>query len=201
MEKARHHGPYQPRVRLAQAKALNVAGMLADDQSDYAAARALFQESLAICRELGDPPGAAMALNNLGGQAQHARDYPAARALYEESLALSRAIGDQWSAAAALTNLGRVALVAGEYASIPAPYGGRLPPSLTASVLSNVRSDAHGASSSDAGRARCDRSWPSTFSRDRRTTIAVAVMMAHRPMVSATRGVWPSPAPNRMPAA
>jgi predicted ATPase/DNA-binding SARP family transcriptional activator len=120
MEDSRHPGSRQPRVRLAEAKALNVAGMLADDQSDYAAARALFEESLALCREFGDQWGAAMALNNLGGQALQARDYPTARAQYEQSLAIWREIGDQWGTAAALTNLGRVALIAGEYATISA---------------------------------------------------------------------------------
>jgi predicted ATPase/DNA-binding SARP family transcriptional activator len=111
---------HQPGVRLAQAVALNAAGMLADDQGDYEAARALLQESLALSRELGDQRGAAMALNNLGGQAQHVRDFAAARALYEESLAIWHEIGDAWWTAAVLTNLGRVALHAGEYALVPA---------------------------------------------------------------------------------
>lgn len=106
-----------PGIGLAQVKALNAAGRLADDQSDAGAARAMFQESLALSRALGDQTGAAMALNCLGGLAVHARDYPAARALYEESLATYQSIEDRWGAAAALTNLGRTALVSGDYAA------------------------------------------------------------------------------------
>jgi tetratricopeptide (TPR) repeat protein len=104
----------QRRVRLARVKALNLAGMLADDQGNFEAARAFFEESLALSRELGDPPGAATALNCLGALARHAYDAPASRALYEESLAIWRAIGDRWWTATALHNLGRVALLEGE---------------------------------------------------------------------------------------
>jgi predicted ATPase len=110
-----HDEPRHPGVRQAQARALNAAGMLADDQSDYEAARALFLDSLALSRDLGDRLAAAMALNNLGGLAMQARDYPAARSLYGECLALSREVEDRWWTAAALTNLGRVTLLEGEY--------------------------------------------------------------------------------------
>jgi tetratricopeptide (TPR) repeat protein len=108
---------HPPPVPLAQAAALNLAGMLADDQNDHRAACALFQESLALCRALDDQSGAAAALNNLGGQAVQARDYAAARALYEECLGLSRATGDRWREAAALSNMGRLSLLEGEHAT------------------------------------------------------------------------------------
>jgi predicted ATPase/DNA-binding SARP family transcriptional activator len=108
---------HPPRIRRAQAKALNAAGVLADDQSDYAAARALFEESLALSRECGDLPGSALALHNLGGQAARGRDYPAARAFHEESLVIWRGMEDRWWTASALSGLGRVALMEGNFAT------------------------------------------------------------------------------------
>jgi predicted ATPase/DNA-binding SARP family transcriptional activator len=115
-----------PHIRRAQAKALNAAGVLADDQSDFAAARALFQESLELYRQLGDERGAAMTLINLGGQALQARDFPSARALYEESLAIWREVGDPWWTASALSGLGRVALHARDFATARALVGSAL---------------------------------------------------------------------------
>jgi predicted ATPase/DNA-binding SARP family transcriptional activator len=112
---ARHPEPRRGRFRQAQAKALNLAGMLSDDQGDHQSAERLFQESLALSRELDDQAGAGLALNNLGGLAAQARDYPAARALFEESLVLHRGVGDPWCIAASLTNLGRIALYQGDY--------------------------------------------------------------------------------------
>src|SRR6266567_4356779 len=50
----------------SRAKALHAAGWLASQQGDYAEARALFEESLAICRELGDARGRGWALVDLG---------------------------------------------------------------------------------------------------------------------------------------
>ena len=50
----------------ARAKALTRAGHLADNLSDYMAAHAFFEESLAIRRALGDKGGIAAALNDLG---------------------------------------------------------------------------------------------------------------------------------------
>jgi tetratricopeptide (TPR) repeat protein len=112
-------GPVEatPAIRLARARVLNAAGMIADEQGDTPAARAFFEESLALSHELNDRLGAARALSNLGGLAVQARDYPAARTLYEESLRINEEIGDPWSTAGALTNLGRLANVQREYAA------------------------------------------------------------------------------------
>jgi predicted ATPase/DNA-binding SARP family transcriptional activator len=99
-----------------RAKALNGAGNLAYMQDDYARARALHEESLALRRELGDMRGIAISLNNLGNVAEVQGDYTRARALLEESLALDRQLGDIWGLAGSLSNLGRVAQVQGDYA-------------------------------------------------------------------------------------
>jgi non-specific serine/threonine protein kinase len=92
-----------------RAKALNTAGVLAYQQGDYPAARALDEEGLAIWRQLGDRRGIAASLNNLGLVICDQGDFPAARALYEESLAIKRELGDRSGIANSLNNLGNVA--------------------------------------------------------------------------------------------
>jgi non-specific serine/threonine protein kinase len=62
-------------------------------QGDYARATALYEESLALDRELGDKQGIAISLNNLGIVAYLHGDYERAPALLHEALLLSRDIG------------------------------------------------------------------------------------------------------------
>ena len=99
---------------LERAKALNAAGNLAWHQTDYRAARALLEHSLAISRELGDCAGIGRSLNNLGNVAVEQGDYSAAQALYEESVAIRRELGDRRSMASVLGNLGYVAYELGD---------------------------------------------------------------------------------------
>jgi predicted ATPase/class 3 adenylate cyclase len=101
----------------ARAKALARAGHLADNLSDYAAAHAFFEESLAIRRELGDTGGIAAVLNDLGWVAWRRNDYTAARTLSEESLVIWRQLGDKKGIATSLHNLGWVAYHQGNYAA------------------------------------------------------------------------------------
>jgi tetratricopeptide (TPR) repeat protein len=105
-----------------RASVLNAAGALFYFQGDYPAARALYEESLAISRELGDRSGIASSLNNLGNAALNQRDYPAARALLEESLAIHRELGDRYGIATSLSNLGLVAYEQGDYPAARALY-------------------------------------------------------------------------------
>jgi len=77
-----------------RAQVLCGAGWLAFSQNDNARARALFDESLALARELHDPSNIAMALHGVGEVAQLQGDYTQARALYDESLTLFRELGD-----------------------------------------------------------------------------------------------------------
>jgi tetratricopeptide (TPR) repeat protein len=65
---------------------MNYQGDVARDQSDSAAARALYQQGLAIFQELGDRWGTARTLADLGSLAGEQGNYPAARALYRESI-------------------------------------------------------------------------------------------------------------------
>lgn len=100
-----------------RAKALTRAGHLADNLSDYTAAHAFFEESLAIWRDLGEKGSIAAALNDLGWVASHRNDYTTARTLSEESLAIWRELGDKAGIATSLHNLGQIAYFQGEYAA------------------------------------------------------------------------------------
>jgi predicted ATPase/DNA-binding SARP family transcriptional activator len=106
-----------PDHRNARADALNGAGRLAWMQGDYTAARALHEESLAICRELGDKSGLAASLTGLVYVVVEQGDYAAARALQGESLAICRELGDKPGVALSLVGLGYVAWLRGDYAA------------------------------------------------------------------------------------
>lgn len=102
---------------IVYAKALSSAGLLASAQGDYMVASKLYEESLAIRRELGDKPGIAALLNNQGNLAYHQSNYAAARKLFEKSLAIRRELGDKPGIAALLNNQGNLAYYQGNYAA------------------------------------------------------------------------------------
>lgn len=106
----------------ARAKALNGSGALAYRQGDFASARSLTQESLAIHKALGDQGGYAISLNNLGNVASAQGDFAEARTLHVESLAIRREIGDRQGVAGSLNNLGIVARNLGDYGVTRASY-------------------------------------------------------------------------------
>jgi predicted ATPase/DNA-binding XRE family transcriptional regulator len=103
-----------------RAAALDQASMLARLQGDYAAARALAEEGLALWRELDAQSfsdakrGLASMLFIRGQIARDEYDDVAARALLEESLALGREQGDGWRMGFALLALGELARRGGE---------------------------------------------------------------------------------------
>ncbi len=105
-----------------RAKALNGAGVLARYEGDYAAARTLVEESVALYREAGDKLGIANSLSILGLITYAQGDYTAARTLHTESLALRRELGNKRGIATSLNNLGLVAYEQGDYAETQAMY-------------------------------------------------------------------------------
>jgi tetratricopeptide (TPR) repeat protein len=98
----------------SRANVLWAMGCLATDQGDYAEARALHEERLAIMRELGDRLGVARGLTGLAWIATERGDYSTSRALHEESLAIMRDLGDRRYIAYGLQGLGRIAAVQGD---------------------------------------------------------------------------------------
>jgi len=98
-----------------RARALFAAGVLAGEQSDYAAANALVGESLDIARELNDGRGVGIALNALAVHARDRGDLAASRSLFEESRTVWRDLGDQMVVARSLSNLANVVKLQGNY--------------------------------------------------------------------------------------
>jgi tetratricopeptide (TPR) repeat protein len=105
-----------------RAKVLNAAGALAYYQSDYPAAKARHEESLAIARELGDRASIARSLNNLGNVAIDQGDLATAQARHHEALAIRRELGAHAGIASSLCNLGLAILYQGDAASARAPF-------------------------------------------------------------------------------
>jgi Tetratricopeptide repeat len=105
------HARAQPAARV---KALWAAGHLALFQSDYARARALLADSLALGRAVGDASGVAYALTFAGYVELLYGDAAAQQALFDEGVARLRAGGDRWGLALALNGLSVAALFRGE---------------------------------------------------------------------------------------
>ena len=89
----------------ARAKALFVAGTMADGQGDRRSAEPLLEESAGLFKELGDKLGSALALGGIGlvtvGQSQHERGI----AFFQEAVDLFLEIGQEWSASVMLSFL------------------------------------------------------------------------------------------------
>jgi non-specific serine/threonine protein kinase len=99
----------------SRAKALTGAGELTYRQGDYERAEAFFEESLALCKALGDRQGLAQALNSLGNVATSQARYSQASSLHEQSLEVHRELGNLRSIAASLNNLADIAFSQGDY--------------------------------------------------------------------------------------
>jgi tetratricopeptide (TPR) repeat protein len=92
-------------------------GALAINRGDYARARPLFEESLAIHRGLDDAWGMSHALTGLAFLALEAGDGESARTLLSEALAIERESGQQPRLANALEMSARLAAADGQPAS------------------------------------------------------------------------------------
>jgi predicted ATPase/class 3 adenylate cyclase/DNA-binding SARP family transcriptional activator len=101
--------PPSREYQAARAKALDGAGFLEMNLGDYDSARSLYEESLAIGRELGDRRVIATALNSLGDAMRFLDDPRSARTSYEDALAMGRELDDKPSLAYSLTALGIMA--------------------------------------------------------------------------------------------
>src|SRR5205085_516640 len=94
--------------------ALFSAGVLAWHESDRAAARALFEESLALHRSQGDHMGTALTLRMLGVVETEAGDFGGARRLLDGALSEFRRLGCEREVASSLNDLGRVEELEGD---------------------------------------------------------------------------------------
>ena len=98
-----------------RAKLLARAAELSFRQSDYPATVSLAEESLAICREVGDKQGTASALIRLGNVATEVGDYATSSDYLEEALRIWRELGDKFGIARALISSGWTVLRSGDY--------------------------------------------------------------------------------------
>jgi predicted ATPase/class 3 adenylate cyclase len=100
----------------ARAKALYGAGLGALFQGDYERSVTLAQESLALCRELGDKVGITHSLFILAWyKGYYQGNFEEAVKLYEEVVVLRREIGDKRGIAHSLYALGRFVLGQGDH--------------------------------------------------------------------------------------
>jgi DNA-binding CsgD family transcriptional regulator len=99
MEQALSVGDGVAMTASARAKALYVAGMMANYQGDHLAADPLVQEGLRLCRELEDGVGTAYAQSNAGYVALGKGQYQQAIAVIEEAADLFLQEGEKWGAA------------------------------------------------------------------------------------------------------
>jgi non-specific serine/threonine protein kinase len=106
---------HAPRRSGERAEALRTAGRLALRQNDYPSASALFDEALAIFREIGDRRGIAQTLSWYGVVPHHLGQHDAAQAMLEESLTISREIGIVSEQSIALRFLADLAQDRGDY--------------------------------------------------------------------------------------
>lgn len=105
-----------------RAKTLSGAGLLARSQGDYDAARAMLEESVALCREIGDRGATAAALKELGTVYDYQGDLETATSLYTQSLETYRELEDWWGVGSVLNNLGVVATIQGRREAALARY-------------------------------------------------------------------------------
>ncbi|HEU5098898.1 MAG TPA: tetratricopeptide repeat protein, partial [Roseiflexaceae bacterium] len=98
-----------------RARAYTSAALLAGDQNDFELARQLFDQGLALYREIGDRLGMAYALSHLGRMLRCQGDYGAARTSLGESVAMFEQLGDGRGTAYASYNLGRVTFQQGDH--------------------------------------------------------------------------------------
>lgn len=96
--------------RREQATGILLRGHVARQCKDYAEAERLYQEALAVYRDLGAEDLQATVLNDLGAVARMRQDYARAEGYYREALAIDEKRGHKEGQAIRLGNLGRLAL-------------------------------------------------------------------------------------------
>jgi tetratricopeptide (TPR) repeat protein len=108
-------GAERRKLQRLEAHSLRALGVLAGEVEDYARSMGYYEQSLTLCREIGDPMGQAQALNNLGTLCSARHDHRAAFAHYEQALRVCRETGYRMMEATVLGNLGSAWNTLGEY--------------------------------------------------------------------------------------
>jgi CHAT domain-containing protein/tetratricopeptide (TPR) repeat protein len=101
--------------RLGEGRSLHNLGLISLTQGDTQKAIELYEQGLAIFRELNDRFRETIALGNLGVAYRNLGQYDRAIDFYEQNLAIAREIGDRAGEGRALGNLGNVYNSLGQY--------------------------------------------------------------------------------------
>jgi non-specific serine/threonine protein kinase len=114
LEKVLSAAPSTPPTSM-RGRALVGAGVIVAQLGDDAAAKRLYEEALAVYREIGDRSGEGYALRSLANVAFAQADYATARAQCEESLAIARELDDKYAIGSLLGAIGEAAGEQGDY--------------------------------------------------------------------------------------
>ena len=93
---------------------LNNLGTIYHIWQDYPQADMYYQQSLEICKEIGDQDGIALALNNLGELATMQGDYLAAIRYSENALQIAEELQENWTIVVCLNSLGEIYCAMGD---------------------------------------------------------------------------------------
>lgn len=114
--------PAASRPTAVRAYGLHDAGVLAWIEQDFDAARAHFEESLSIMRQLGSQAGISEMLDHLAGVLRQQGDLMTARSRYEESLTVYRTWGKKRVMAETLERYGQLLQNLGEVGAARAAF-------------------------------------------------------------------------------
>ncbi|MGC4043660.1 MAG: tetratricopeptide repeat protein [Armatimonas sp.] len=102
-------------IKTTIANTLHALGYFTNNQGDYSASKSLYEESLALKREIGDKIGTAYVLCSMGNTASLQGDYSTARLFLEDGLIIYREIGDHVQIANIQSSLGNISAMEGNY--------------------------------------------------------------------------------------
>lgn len=111
-----------PEERGGLANAIHIHGHVLFDQKDYPQARALFEQSLLIFRQLDDQVNICTLASDIGIVDYHEGKYRSAKGKYEECLAIARKMDDPTLIAVNLLRLGDIARLEGDYEAASVLY-------------------------------------------------------------------------------
>jgi len=90
-------------------------GATESETGNFAAAKAAFEQGIALCRHLNNPRAEVQWRLNLANLLRRMSDYTAARPLYEECLQVTHDLGYHWGEGETLAELGDTLAMLGEY--------------------------------------------------------------------------------------
>jgi predicted ATPase/DNA-binding CsgD family transcriptional regulator len=179
----------------ARAQALNSAGNLANVRGEYGRAEALFEEALALRREIGSRREIADYLHNLGTVVLQRRDFERMEALLQESLSIYRELEYEHGVALSLTIWGVMSRNRGDPERARAYYQGSLAlfralgdVSHSALVLNNLARIERDQGEWERAIALCAESL--AIYRELGERHGIATVLSNLAVIAQRRGAW-----------